>query len=315
MNFEDEPYVRVYKRKTVTTKLIGWEGRMVLRSLLLEVDRAGILDLDGMDPAEALAALDEMPLEHVRVGMGRLLDRGVVVVQDGVLFVPRYMDAQEAKQSDAQRQRESRARRAAELRVTQGGLVTKASTPGPAAGEAEPSSPEPSSEKHVTNGDGLASQPVTKRHDRSHAVTRGHPSSAQPSNTEQEEDLESSDSAGPGPAPLKLKPPATAGATKRTLRWRRVPADWKPKPEHVGLAMQLGVPLDEEVEKFRDHEFKNTKTDPDACFRTWLKNSLEFRRSTIGNGLKGGSRAGDTLDQRVARAAGLRALEGTKALP
>lgn len=170
MNFEDEPYVRVYKRKTITTKLIGWEGRMVLRSLLLEVDRAGALELEGMDPAEALAALDEMPIEFVRVGMARLIERGVVTIRDGVLFIPRFLEAQEARQSDAQRQRESRGKRAAALRAREFAVQE--------AGKVDAENPT-EGELNVTNRDVMQSRTVTNSHAESHDVTSCHPSSAQ----------------------------------------------------------------------------------------------------------------------------------------
>jgi hypothetical protein len=116
---------------------------------------------------------------------------------------------------------------------------------------------------------------------------------------------------------LQLMPPASAGATKRPKRrWTRVPADWQPTAEHRGLAFQLGVPFDEELAKFRDHEFRNPKTDPDACFRTWLKNSLEFRRTAAGARVVSNGRAGDGLERQANRAAALRALEsGIKVLP
>jgi hypothetical protein len=95
-----------------------------------------------------------------------------------------------------------------------------------------------------------------------------------------------------------------------------VPADWQPKPEHVSLAFQLGVPLDDEAAKFRDHEYRDPKSDADACFRTWLRNSLTMRRQAIAHRKQGeGGRAADILDQQLARAAGLRALENMKALP
>jgi hypothetical protein len=154
VNFEDERYVRVYTRKTVTSKLLGWEGRMCLHALLLEVDRAGVLDLDGMDPADALAALSDIPVELARVGMGRMLERGVVQVAHGRLYVPRFIEAQETRQSDAQRQRESRGRRAAELRSSEGAVRAMA----------EP----------VTIRDDLGSQNVTDCHTQSPAVTVGH---------------------------------------------------------------------------------------------------------------------------------------------
>jgi hypothetical protein len=149
LNFEDERYVRIYTRKTVTTKLLGWDGRMCLHALLLEVDRAGILELEGLEPAEALAALADLPLEHARTGVAKLLERGVVTVHDRVLFVPNFIRAQEATQSDAQRQRESRARRAAAHRA--GSLL----------------------DELVTERDD-GSQGVTKSHAQSQHVTTGH---------------------------------------------------------------------------------------------------------------------------------------------
>lgn len=284
MNFEDEPYVRVYKRKTVTTKLIGWEGRMVLRSLLLEVDRAGVLDLDGMDPAEALVALDEMPLEHAKVGMGRLIERGVVVIQNGVLFIPRFMEAQEARQSDAQRQRESRGKRAAAIRASKAGVpVAEGAATTPPVPEPGATTTETPPTAPVTNSDRLASQPVTNGHTRSHDVTRGHPSSAQLSSTKQERSL--SGASGP-PEALVLAPPAASAAhPKQIRRWTRVPDGWQPKPEHVSLGMQLGFVgalLETEVLKFRDHEFAKPKSDPDACFRNWLREAPNRRRAAIG---------------------------------
>jgi hypothetical protein len=153
LNFEDERYVRVYTRKTVTTKLLGWEGRACLHALLLEVDRAGVLDLEGMGPAEALTALSDLPIEVTRVGMPRVLERGVAVVENGRLHLPRFMEAQEARQSDAQRQRESRARRAAELRSSEGAARAVGA---------------------VTNRDHKESHDVTACHEQSHDVTSGH---------------------------------------------------------------------------------------------------------------------------------------------
>lgn len=111
MNYEDEKYVRVYTRKTLTFKLIGWEGRAVLWHLMLEVDRAGVLDLNGEDPVDAVVAMTDVPVEVTRVGLGRLLARGVVSRVGDVLLIPNFLEAQEAKQTDAHRQRESREKR------------------------------------------------------------------------------------------------------------------------------------------------------------------------------------------------------------
>lgn len=265
MNFEDESYVRLYKRKTVTSKLIGWEGRACLAALLIEVDRAGVLDLEGMDPADALAAMADMPIEIVRVGMARLLERGVVIVHDGQLFLPRFLEAQEARQSDAQRQRESRAKRAAR---SDGWSPT-----------ARVTLPESESQS-VTERDHMTSQDVTSCHDVTPPVTPCHSvlSSAQLSSAVLSFERGANSSS---PEPTDPKPAASAAEPKRPRRWTRVPESWQPKPEHVGLAINLGVPLEEEVLKFKDHEYKNPKSDADACFRTWLRNSPGLRRQAI----------------------------------
>lgn len=110
MNFEDERYVRVYVRDTVTWKLMGWQARCLLPLLLRKVDRAGCVDLDGAG-AEGVAALVEIPLEVAEPGFKSLLARGVVEVRGDTLIFPKFIAAQEAKQSDKVRQQESRARK------------------------------------------------------------------------------------------------------------------------------------------------------------------------------------------------------------
>lgn len=113
MNFEDEPYVRLYTRKTLTTKLIGWEGRTVLWHLMLEVDKAGVLDLDGEDEVDAVAALTELPIDVVKLGLSKLSSRGVTERHGNKLVITRYIEAQSARRSEKARAREHRERRRA----------------------------------------------------------------------------------------------------------------------------------------------------------------------------------------------------------
>lgn len=57
-------------------------------------------------------------------------------------------------------------------------------------------------------------------------------------------------------------------------RSRRCPADWSPSPKHSQLADSLGfTPSQAQVicDIFRDHEFKDPKTDWDAAFSNWLR--------------------------------------------
>lgn len=59
-------------------------------------------------------------------------------------------------------------------------------------------------------------------------------------------------------------------------RWTRVPADFAPSADAIALAATLGVNLEAELEKFRDHEFAKPKSDAAAAFRTWLRNAAQW---------------------------------------
>ena len=110
MNWEDERYVRLYVRDTITWKLLGWQGRCLLPLLLRKVDRAGCVELDGAGE-EGIAALVDIPLEVVTPGLAKLIERSVVEIRGDILVFPKYVAAHEARQSDKLRAQESRARR------------------------------------------------------------------------------------------------------------------------------------------------------------------------------------------------------------
>lgn len=116
MRFEDERYVRKYTRKTVTHRKLGWEGRAVWDALLGEFDRAGLVDLSGEDPVDAVHMLTEIPLEIVELGLRRLFDTGTIRLLPNQIFAPRFMEAQQAQQSDRARQQASRERARAKAR-------------------------------------------------------------------------------------------------------------------------------------------------------------------------------------------------------
>ncbi len=124
MNFADEPYVRLYTRKTLTSKLLGWEGRVVLRMMIDEFDAAGIFAIRG-DAATCISAVTELPLDIVRIGLERLLETETWVVTGRAITWPTYEEGQNCIRSDRLRQRASRKARAAES-VTD---VTLAVTP------------------------------------------------------------------------------------------------------------------------------------------------------------------------------------------
>jgi len=263
MNFEDEPYVRLYKRRTLTIKLLGWEGRLVFWALLLEVDRAGVLDLGSSSPAEAIAALSDIPIEVAEIGMARALKQGVVEQRGDALFVPRFMEAQEAKQSDKARQRESRGRRAALMRCSEG-AIRAAATDG-------------DSPLSVTNRDHIQSQNVTDCHDRSHAVTRGHSelSSAQLSSAQQGSDQGSR--ATPAPEPETMPPVASprAATAKKSRSVDSIPVPMSDEviiPDDVVAAKAAQWQVDEARIRAQVPEFK----------RFWAQDRPGERRSPKG---------------------------------
>lgn len=116
MNFEDESYVRLYTRKTITSKRLGWEGRVVLWHLMCECDRAGIIEVGDGDLVEALTVLlVDIPEEVISAAAPRLESQGVTRRHGSKLLIVRFIEAQEAKRSDAARAREYRDRRRAGL--------------------------------------------------------------------------------------------------------------------------------------------------------------------------------------------------------
>ncbi len=114
MDWANESYVRVYRRKTTTARLLGWEGNAVLRMVVTELDRGGYLELDGLSPVEAVTLHTDMPEDVVHAGLSRLLKRGVLIVVGDRLLMPNYVEAQTTSKSEVQRKREQRERDAAE---------------------------------------------------------------------------------------------------------------------------------------------------------------------------------------------------------
>jgi uncharacterized protein YdaU (DUF1376 family) len=65
-------------------------------------------------------------------------------------------------------------------------------------------------------------------------------------------------------------------------RSRRVPGEWMARPSELSLADAEGFTpgeIEREIAKFRDHEFRDPKTDWDAAFRRWIRTAAERRPS------------------------------------
>ncbi len=110
MNWDDEPFIKVFKNDTVHWHLFKWEGQCVLQGLMRKVDRAGVIDLaDGLEGLSMM--LGDMPVNVIETGLARLAKYGTVIKDGSRLIIPNFLIAQTSRQSDKQRQRESRERR------------------------------------------------------------------------------------------------------------------------------------------------------------------------------------------------------------
>ncbi len=74
---------------------------------------------------------------------------------------------------------------------------------------------------------------------------------------------------------------SSSGTTKRASasRGTQIPEDWKPKDEHLEIALDYGLDPAFELRSFRDHYEATGKTHKnwDAAFRSWLNKSRTFR--------------------------------------
>jgi hypothetical protein len=242
VNFEDEPYVRKYTRKTVTNRLLGWEGRAVLDAMLGEFDPAGIFAIRG-DVARCISAVTEIPLEVVQAALARLIETETWVVTAREIVWPTYEEAQNCCRSDRVRQRESRRARAAALSVTaRTPAVTNVTTghkPAPA----------------VTN--------VTKCHSPSL------PSFPPPSHPSSRRDP-------PIGPPGDVTPPAPKSERKK--RSTALPEDLAPNASVMTLARELAVALETELPAFIDHHRAKGSvfSDWQAALRTWIRNAARY---------------------------------------
>lgn len=110
MNFEDEDYRRLYVRRTVTSKRLGWEGRAVRNEMLTEFDRAGVWEFTE-DASQDISDLVDLPLPIVQAGLSKLLATKTWIMTDDRIVWPNYVPAQTCPRSDRLRQQEARERR------------------------------------------------------------------------------------------------------------------------------------------------------------------------------------------------------------
>jgi hypothetical protein len=152
MRWEDEQYVRFYRRNTPEWLALSWQARGLFGLIMREVDRAGIIKV-GKIGLRGVAVVLHAPWAEIEAPLGELIADGCITYAEtkAALFIPNFLPAQEAAQSDTARKRKSREMARATF---------------PAASDERAAT--------VTNRDPMASQNVTKSHVTSHSVTSGH---------------------------------------------------------------------------------------------------------------------------------------------
>ncbi len=115
MRWEDERYIRFYTRDTPEFLAMSWTARALFGLIMRKVDRAGILVV-GRLGLKGVAVAVGGPWSEVEAPLGELLEDGCVVFRGAseaptpFLFLPGFMEAQEAVASDALRKRIQRER-------------------------------------------------------------------------------------------------------------------------------------------------------------------------------------------------------------
>ena len=60
-----------------------------------------------------------------------------------------------------------------------------------------------------------------------------------------------------------------------------IPSDWTLSDDLRKWTRAKGLSdktIEDEIESFRDHEYKRAKSRPDACWRNWVKNGIRWGR-------------------------------------
>jgi hypothetical protein len=127
MRWEDEQYVRFYKRNTPEWSAMHWTSRGLMGLIMREVDRAGILEC-GKIGLKAVAVAVRAPWDEIEKPLAELLADGCILFREDlrVLVIPNFVPAQEANASDKARQRSARERARDRARVTSHGVTTGA---------------------------------------------------------------------------------------------------------------------------------------------------------------------------------------------
>jgi hypothetical protein len=275
MNFEDEPYFRLYQRDTKTWLRWRWEGQVVFTLTSRKLDRAGVID-DVTDPVADVSLITGLPEEIVAVGLERVLASGTFELRGSRLVAPRYVEAQTAIKTDRLRSKELRKRRRDMARA---GLLGDEVEPLEAANDCDTEAdgsvtPPPPAVLAPSPGVAPASRSITQRPETSRAVT---PSLADPSLADLDQ--------------IPLEPPAQSVSTPEPMGRKRkparaktlCPADLQPDTTTLAEAWKCGFTVaarDRVVVEFID--YWRGRGDLRADWQATLRNRLRAKAEQLG---------------------------------
>ena len=246
MNWSDERYVKLYVRNTAAWVLWPWQSRCLFPLLLRVADGSGLIDCGRRDRAQGIAALTAVPIEVVEPALAGLLEDGTIEAVDGGVLIPKFIEAQETRQTPAARKRAQRERDRIKVRENTKD-VTRSHTKSPQV-----------TRRHIE------SPPVTTSHTESQSVTL---SSAQLSSAQ----LFAGHEAVP-PAPKPKREPSAAEAF---WVWGQDQADnqrpgrVRSAPEPKKLNALLKAPLTQVGRKGLELAWGRYLADPYAAERDW----------------------------------------------
>lgn len=162
LDYANERYVRSWTRDTDDWLALAWQGRALWPLIQRKLDRAGVLETRR--GARGVAALVNLPVEVVEVGLKDLLEFGwLVECTDPPGYLdPDFIEAQEAVQSDALRSRNSRNRRAS---IARGLATSEDSTHDDKSQDVTGASRDPDARDNSPRNVASPSRNVTRRHE------------------------------------------------------------------------------------------------------------------------------------------------------
>jgi hypothetical protein len=252
MNWQEEFWIKLYRRSSPSFMSMRWQARAVFRLVVTELDPStGRLEL-GRLGLKAVAVSIQAPWSEVEPYLTECLEDGCLSVDGEFLSCPNYLEAQQAVQTGAARMRKLREARKV------------------ARDESSPKSDAASPNRDET---------YRQRDAVTHTVTRGDECDDQRREEKRREE-QSSDIPATAPRTAALTPPESGKGRK--TRTRSIPTpldpDWHPNEAHLAIAKELGrngAWLAMQATKMRDWAAakgaKANCADWDARFRNWIR--------------------------------------------